>query len=86
MLTSHSPALVPSRDIVDIVDQSTLATLLAPQPGESSDTLAPWRVLLALAAAVAAVLLAPGELRHTVHLLLQGVCAQRPSHSLWLAG
>ncbi|MCA9879113.1 MAG: DUF2085 domain-containing protein, partial [Thermomicrobiales bacterium] len=50
------------------------------------DTLAPWRVLLALAAAVAAVLLAPGELRHTVHLLLQGVCAQRPSHSLWLAG
>lgn len=68
------------------MEQSTLSTLVARQPGGTSGASPPWRVLLTLTAAAAAVLLVPGDLRHNAHLLLQGVCAQRPSHSLWLAG
>jgi uncharacterized membrane protein len=36
--------------------------------------------------AATAFLLVPGDVRHTAHALLQGVCAQRPSHSFLFAG
>lgn len=47
---------------------------------------APWRTSAVALTAITLMLAWPGDVRHTVHLLLQGVCAQRPSHSLWLAG
>ena len=46
----------------------------------------PWRVVIAVIAATGLFLLLPGELRHKAHLVLQGVCAQRPSHSFQFSG
>ncbi len=48
--------------------------------------LIPWRVLLAGAVAAGVFLLLPGDVRHKAHAVLQGVCAQRPSHSFLFSG
>ena len=37
-------------------------------------------------AALCAFLLLPGSIAAKTHLALHGICAQRPSHSLWLGG
>lgn len=46
----------------------------------------PWRVLLAVTVAAGVFLLLPGDVRHKAHTVLQGVCAQRPSHSFLFSG
>lgn len=46
----------------------------------------PWRVLTAVAVAAGVFLLLPGDLGHRAHAVLQGVCAQRPSHSFRFSG
>jgi uncharacterized membrane protein len=46
----------------------------------------PWRSVLAAMVAAGLFLLLPGDVRHKAHLLLQGVCAQRPSHSFQFSG
>ncbi|MFT4041004.1 MAG: DUF2085 domain-containing protein, partial [Thermomicrobiales bacterium] len=56
------------------------------QPAGADWREAPWRTGAVALVAIALLLAWPGDVRHTVHLLLQGVCAQRPSHSLWLNG
>lgn len=33
-----------------------------------------------------AFLLVPGEIGHKAHAILHGLCAQRPSHSIWIGG
>lgn len=43
-------------------------------------------MLLAVTVATVTLLLLPGDVRHKAHLVLQGVCAQRPSHSFQFAG
>ena len=60
--------------------------MVAPQPERSLQTRAPWRVLLAAAIAAGVFLMLPGDLWHKTHLVLQGVCAQRPSHSFRFDG
>ena len=42
--------------------------------------------MLAVTVAAAGFLLLPGDMAHKAHLVLQGVCAQRPSHSFLLSG
>lgn len=46
----------------------------------------PWRVLSVVTIAAALFSLLPGDLRHKALLVLQGVCAQRPSHSFQFSG
>jgi uncharacterized membrane protein len=43
----------------------------------------PW-LLVAVVALAAAFLVAPWTLAHKAHAVLHGLCAQRPSHTLWL--
>lgn len=47
---------------------------------------APWLFAGVILAAFAALLLAPGGLAHKSHALLHGLCAQRPSHSIFIGG
>ncbi len=60
--------------------------LVAQRPHSPEGEIVPWRVLLAVTVATGVFLLLPGDLRHKAHLVLQGVCAQRPSHSFLFAG
>jgi uncharacterized membrane protein len=60
--------------------------LVAPQPESEKIDVVPWRVLLVASVAAAAFLFLPGDLSHKAHLVLQGVCAQRPSHSFQFSG
>lgn len=78
MLTSET---VGQRFCPDHCGAYALSTLVARQPESTFDDLVPWRVLLAVTLAAGVFLLLPGELSHRAHVLLQGVCAQRPSHS-----
>ncbi len=43
-------------------------------------------MVLSVTVVIGALLLFPGDLRHKAHVLLQGICAQRPSHSFQFSG
>lgn len=53
---------------------------------ERPPTAADWLAIVTPVVAVLLLLLAPGDLATKTHLILQGFCAQRPSHSLYLGG
>lgn len=60
--------------------------MVARQPESTIVDLVPWRVLLTVTLAAGVFLLLPGDMRHRAHVVLQGVCAQRPSHSFQFSG
>jgi uncharacterized membrane protein len=60
--------------------------LIARQSDRTVGDIVPWRVLLALTFAAGAFVLLPGDLHYKAHAVLQGVCAQRPSHSFLFSG
>ena len=63
-----------------------MATLVGHSPREPTDR-TPVFVLLALcAAALGALMFAPGDIAAKTYYFLHGVCAQRPSHSFALGG
>lgn len=63
-----------------------MSTLVAQRPERAIVEIVPWRVMLAVTVAAAGFLLFPGDMAHKAHLVLQGLCAQRPSHSFLFSG
>jgi uncharacterized membrane protein len=63
-----------------------LSTLVAQRSERAAGDAIPWRMILVVTLMAGAFLLAPGDLRHKAHLILGGMCAQRPSHSFLFSG